>query len=275
MSETTLQKYISEVSNSILCPEEEKRLILIFKNKEPDWEEAQEKIIKSNMMFVVKTAFEFSTESQKALELISEGSLSLLESLNKFDPSKGFKFLTYASFDIRGRMLKHILKNNYYSALKISLKNVELAKKAKEYIENFHSENNCSPSSEQVAAFCQIDGSRGLLISELANSQIFSIQSTLDKDFDEKILQIPDDNAPMPYSEVSSKEMSSILNKIISKLSLRQQIIINKRFGLNGEEPTDLATIGEQLSLTKERIRQIEQSVLKLIRKELEESNQA
>jgi DNA-directed RNA polymerase sigma subunit (sigma70/sigma32) len=127
MSEKSLQQYISEIANSILPAEEERRLILIYLNQEPDWQEAQNLVIKSNMMFVVKTAYEFSNDSQRILELISEGNLSLLESLNKFDPSKGFKFLTYASFNIRGRMLKYMLRSCNFSALKLSLKNIELA----------------------------------------------------------------------------------------------------------------------------------------------------
>lgn len=270
--EKTFNRYVNQIKNQILLPEEETRLIIIYQNRSEGWEDAQEKIIKSNLMFVVKTAFEFSSDIQKVDELISEGNLSLLESLDKFDPNKGFKFLTYASFDIRGRMIKHISKNNYYSALKISVKNIDLAKQAKEFIESFKNENKVNPSVRQVAHHCQIEESKALLITELATSQIFSIHA-LSSDLDEikdRINEIPDNVGLKPDAKASSNEISSIIQKIIQSLPLRQQLIINKRFGLNGESPTDLATIGEELNLTKERIRQIESSVLKAIRKEIE-----
>lgn len=268
----TFNRYLNQIKNQILPPEEETRLIFIYQSRGEGWEEAQEKIIKSNLMFVVKTAFEFSSDIQKVDELISEGNLSLLESLDKFDPNKGFKFLTYASFDIRGRMIKHISKNSYYSALKISAKNIDLAKQAKEFIESFKNEHKVNPSVRLIANHCQIEESKALLITELATSQIFSIHS-LSSDLDEikdRINEIPDNVGLKPDARASSNELSSIIQKIIEKLPLRQQIIINKRFGLNGESPTDLATIGDELNLTKERIRQIESTVLKSIRKEIE-----
>jgi RNA polymerase sigma factor (sigma-70 family) len=270
MSEKSLQQYISEIANSILPAEEERRLILIYLNQEPDWQEAQNLVIKSNMMFVVKTAYEFSNDSQRILELISEGNLSLLESLNKFDPSKGFKFLTYASFNIRGRMLKYMLRSCNFSALKLSLKNIELAKKAKDFVDTYNLENNQNPSVEEIAKHCDIENNRALLIAEIAGSHIFSIQSVVEKDHEERALQVADESMRTPDKQINEKEMSSVIEKIISNLSMRQQVIIKRRFGLDGEGGKDLATIGLELDLTKERIRQIEQSTLKQIRRELE-----
>lgn len=267
---SNLDRLISEIKDSILPQSEEVRLILIFKNQEEGWEEAQEKIIKSNLLYVVKVAFEFTTEEVKVLELISEGCLSLLDSLIKFDPSKGCKFLTYASLDLRGRMLKHLAKNNAFSSLKISQKNIELAKKARIYIENYTSENGKKPNLSQIAEHCEIDEGRALLIVDLADCKIFSIQSTILHDDEEKLAEVKDENVVLPNENVARFEISSILHKIVANLPLRQQLVINKRFGLNGENVTDLASIGNELNLTKERIRQIEQSVLKVIRKEIE-----
>jgi RNA polymerase sigma factor (sigma-70 family) len=270
MSEKSLQQYISEIANSILPAEEERRLILIYLNQESGWQEAQNLVIKSNMMFVVKTAYEFSNDSQRILELVSEGNLSLLESLNKFDPSKGFKFLTYASFNIRGRMLKYMLRSCNFSALKLSLRNIELAKKAKDFVDTYNLENNQNPSVEEIAKHCDIENNRALLIAEIAGSHIFSIQSVVEKDHEERALQVADESMRTPDKQINEKEMSSVIEKIISNLSMRQQVIIKRRFGLDGEGGKDLATIGLELDLTKERIRQIEQSTLKQIRRELE-----
>ena len=265
-----LDIYLSEITNCIVSPEEESKLINIYQKRLPDWEQAQEKVIKSNLLFVAHSAFEMSNNQHKILELISEGNLSLLESLDKFDSARGCRFLTYASFDIKGRMLKHLAKNNYFSALKISLKNIELASKAKKFIESYRLENNINPSIKEIARYCEIEEPKALLISELAQSKIQSIQILIDFEDNEKLSEIKDENGVTPDYEVNSQQVSSILNKIIFDLPLKQRIIINKRFGLNGESETDLATIGKELNLTKERIRQIESSVLKILRKDLE-----
>ena len=265
-----LDIYLSEITNCIVSPEEESKLINIYQKRLPDWEQAQEKVIKSNLLFVAHSAFEMSNNQHKILELISEGNLSLLESLDKFDSARGCRFLTYASFDIKGRMLKHLAKNNYFSALKISLKNIELASKAKKFIESYRLENNINPSIKEIARYCEIEEPKALLISELAQSKIQSIQILIDFEDNEKLSEIKDENGVTPDYEVNSQQVSSILNNIIFDLTINQRIIINKRFGLNGESETDLATIGKELNLTKERIRQIESSVLKILRKDLE-----
>jgi len=271
MSKTALDIYLSEIKNNILTPEEEFELIRTYQNKHLGWEEAKDKIIKSNLLFVAKSAFEMTGDRQRASELISEGNLSLLESLDKFDQSKGCRFLTYAAFDIKGRMLKYLARNNYYSALKVSLKNVELANKARIFIKNCEYENNCRPSISEIANHCGIDESKALLIAELANLVIQPvIQVIAFEDEETKIYEIKDESNSLPDQEASNNSTSSILLKIVESLPLKQRIVINKRFGLNGESVTDLATIGEELNLTKERIRQIESSVLKIIRKELE-----
>jgi len=262
--------FISEVNNCILPPDEELKLIEIYQNRQEGWEEAQEKVIKSNLMFVVQTAFQFSTDKCKLQDLISEGSLSLLDSLNKFDRTKGCKFLTFAGLDVRGRMVRYLFKNNSFATLKISTKNIEFAKKTKDFIEEYSQQNNAKPSVKEIAEHLQIKESKALLIIEIAEGKIFSIQSNPDPSDDTKQVEVADESVNLPSFEVNAKEVSSILTKIITDLPIRQQLVINKRFGLNGECPTDLATIGEQLNLTKERVRQIEQSVLRLLRKEIE-----
>ena len=173
------------------------------------------------------------------------------------------------TFHIDGDDLRAIFDNKDYSEAG-RLKNIELAKKAKDFVETFHLERGQNPSVEEFAKFCEIDHGRALLISELAGSHIFSIHSVADVDYEDKVLQVADDSAITPDKQINDKEMSSVIEKIISSLSMRQQIIIKRRFGLDGEEGQDLATIGLELDLTKERIRQIEQSTLKQIRKELE-----
>ena len=103
--------YISEITNNILSPTEELRLAQIYKDRGPEWEDARDAVIKSNLLYVVKVAFEYSQDPVRVVDLISEGNIGLLDSLSRFDPSLGIKLMTFANKEIRGRMIKFILKN--------------------------------------------------------------------------------------------------------------------------------------------------------------------
>jgi RNA polymerase sigma factor (sigma-70 family) len=263
----SLQKYLTSIKSSILNPEEESSLIKLFKSKSKGWEDAQEKIIKSNSLYVVKLAYSFARKNEEVLDLISEGNLALLESLSKFDPNKKAKLLSYASFRIRGAMLAYRRKQSVFLNFKISEEINSLAKKTKEYILDYKLKHNQTPSISSIAKHCGIKENKAFLIAELAGINILSINATIEHEDKEIDLEYEDVEALNPFQEVDKAENSKIISKIIASLPLNRQIIINKRFGLNGEDFTDLATIGKQLNLTKERVRQIEKDIIQTIYK--------
>ena len=111
--------YISEIKDNILSPEEELRLIKVYQEKQTGWEEAQDRIIKSNLMFVVKVAFEFTNDPNKISDLISEGNIALLNALNRFKSDKGAKLISYANYEIRGKMARLFINETRLSYLNI------------------------------------------------------------------------------------------------------------------------------------------------------------
>ena len=262
--------YISEIKNSIVSPEEELRLAQIYKDRRSGWEEARDAVIKSNLLYVVKVAFEYSQDPIKVGDLISEGNMGLLDSLNRFDPSLGIKLITFANKEIRGRMIKFILKNNYFSAFKLSFKTRNEAHKVKAFFEDCLSTTGEKPSVEEVKKKFQINTYDAEMYLAMADSKTVSIDYSFETEGSILAIQIEDESVIAPDNILDQKQVSEIVLKIVARLPLRERTVINRRFGLNGEEPTDLQTIGLQFDLTKERIRQIEVSAIKKIQSEME-----
>lgn len=266
---TALSKYIASIDREELTREEEAKFVRIYRNKEEGWKEAQEKIIRNNLLYVVKLARNFSNDETVIFELISEGNLALLQSLNNFDPNKEAKFSTFATFRIRGAFYAFFRSHSRYRHFKISDNNVNLAKKARDFTEDFELNKSRKPTVDEIAKHCEIDRSKALLIAELAEVSTVPIQAEISYNDDSKQVEIADPTIKTPFTETKDKENSILIEKIIASLPLNHQIIVNKRFGLKGEDRTDLASIGKELNLTKERVRQIEKKSLQLIHDKL------
>jgi len=270
MMNRTYETYISEIKNQILDPDEEKRLIRVYQSKQEGWEDAQDKVIRSNLMYVVKVAFEYTSDPIKICDLISEGNMALLDYIDKYNPDLGTKLITYANLEIRSRMIKFITKNNYFSQFKISSITRYHANKVKKFYDEYFFIHGVKPSSELVQKEFNLDAHNAEMYLEMAESKIVSLDCSLETESGKKNAEILDEKAPNPANTLNEKQISDIILKIISTLPLRERAVINKRFGLNGEQETDLSTIGVEFNLTKERIRQIEFNVLKTIRKEMD-----
>lgn len=266
---TPLKKYISSINREELTKEEEAKFVRIYQNKEEGWQQAQDKILRNNLLYVVKLAMDHAKDESTILDLISEGNLALLQSLNTFDPNMEAKFSTYSTFRIKGAFYAFFRSNSKFRHFKLSDNNVNLAKKAREYIEDFELNNNRKPTINEIANHCKIDSSKALLIAELAEVSTVPIEAEINYNEDSKQIEIADPSAKSPFLETKNKENSILIEKIIASLPLKHQIIVNKRFGLKGEDRTDLATIGKELNLTKERVRQIEKRCLHVIQDKL------
>ena len=264
-----LSKYISSIGRLELSKEKECQLVKVYQNKEVGWQEAQDKIIRNNMLHVVKLAIAHSKNENIILELISEGNLALLQSLNSFDPNRETKLSTYSTIRIKGAFYSFFKSKSTLRHFKLSDGNLALAKKAKDYIEKLELEGLRKPSALEIARHCEIDYSKALLVVELAQASAVSIDAEIDIKENSKTLEIADSSVKTPFTETKDKENSAIIEKIIASLPLKNQIIVNKRFGLQGEDRTGLALIGKELNLTKERVRQIEKKSLQLIRNRL------
>jgi RNA polymerase nonessential primary-like sigma factor len=270
MTQTTI-KLISEIESKSLPIEEEKRLFKIYQNQEEGWFEAKNTIVHSCLLFVIKCANDCCSNPEKIEDLISEGVMGLMEAMDKFDNGKDVRFLTFASYSIRGKIFKYLSKTKY-NAFYVSQDTGRLVGKIKNYIDNFQSKNEYAPSREQIMKQFDLDDLAVAYFLELINVKDFSLDcctfedSLVSRQFEDKAAIIPD-------NALNKKESQIILEKIVDNLPLKQKIVISKRFGFNDGERKDLASIGEELALTKQRVAQIEIQALKTIKREIKKQN--
>jgi len=263
--------YISEIKDKILDPEEETRLIKVYQERQKGWEEAQDKVAKSNLMYVVKLAYEFTTDQNRLSDLISEGNVALLDALNKFKIDKGVKFISYANYEIRGRMARVFINESRLGYLNIPKRTRIKINKIHKFIEDYKLKHGDKPSINQICKEFDIKNYTAVLYTETLDLKNFSLNDSAFSSVDQrKESVIEDEKIQSPDQELDFKQKSSVIKKIIESLPKRDQYVINKRFGFDGDEPQDLASIGRELNLTRERIRQIEAAALKAIKKEMD-----
>ena len=270
MTETT-KKLISEIESKPLPLEEEKRLFKIYLNREEGWFEAKNIIVHSCLLYVVKCANDCCPNPDKVEDLISEGVIGLMEAMDKFDENKEIRFLTFANYSIRGKIYKYLSKirfNTFY----VPQETARFVGKIRAYINNYQVQNEVAPTKEQIMKHFDLDDLDAAYFLGLINIKDFSLNYSVSDDHPISE-QVKDICITLPDDSLSKKESQAILEEIISKLPAKQKFVITKRFGLENNEREDLASIGKELALTKQRVAQIEFQALKTIRKEIKKQN--
>jgi RNA polymerase primary sigma factor len=225
--------------------------------------EAKEKLIISNLRFVVSIAKKYQGYSIPLSDLISEGNLGLITAIEKFDYKRGFHFISYAIWWIKQSIMKAISDKSRMVRLPMNRTN-ELMHIWK-FIEEFTKNNGKKPTEEVIAKNMNMNRKDVKKILEMSQSHSslddlyfdennHGEKNLCDSYFSEKICH--------PEDYVIKNTLQEGIDKILSKLPDREKRIIEYRFGLNGEEPQSLSSIGDKLHLTKERIRQIEEWAL-------------
>jgi RNA polymerase nonessential primary-like sigma factor len=267
----TIDKFISEIKSEPLSPEEELRLFTIYQNRKQGWQEAKDTIINSCLLYVVKCANSYQPNQNKVEDLISEGVLGLLDAFEKFELNNGARFLTFATFSIRGKMLRYLSRSCFNSAFSVPPEVAKMASNVKNYIEEWEDKHKQTPSINQIRIHFSIDDQMLSYTFALIKAKCFSLDYGFDNE-SESPIEIEDSNCANASLELQRKESRTILEEIVSNLPLKQKLVITKRFGLNNTERKDLASIGEELALTKQRVAQIEIEALKTIKREIKKS---
>lgn len=264
MERDSLSIYLDEINKiPLLTAEQELELI---KKVASGSKSAKNKLVEANLRFVVKTAKEYMNRGIEFEDLIDEGNAGLMQAINHFDPNAGVKFISYAVWWIRQSIMKALYEYGHEIRLPMNraneLVNIE---KARKMIGENKTEN------EQVIEISNILGLEKDVVRNLMNvsremKSLDSPMSNTDSSSDTIGDLISDNRYKNPETEVIEESLHNDIEEALSNLSEKEEKILRLRYGLNGREPMSLKEVGDEIGLTKERIRQIEKHAISTIR---------
>lgn len=227
-------------------------------------EKAKDELIKSNLRFVVSIAKKYQTSGISLLDLINEGNLGLIKAAEKFDPDRGFHFISYAVWWIRQSIMLAISQKA--SLIRLPLNRTADLQKIERVHKKLENKFGREPSASEIAEELDMDNEE---INHLRNitQDFVSLDSTLGDSEDTTLLDmIVDPKADSPDEQVFEESLSNSLNEVLATLTDSEKEILSMRYGLNGYEPMSLQQIGDKFNLSKERIRQIEKKAIRRLR---------
>lgn len=260
------QLYLNEIGFSpLLTAEEEVHYAKLALSGD---ESARKKMIESNLRLVVKISRRYLHRGLPLLDLIEEGNLGLMKSVEKFDPDRGFRFSTYATWWIRQTIERAIMNQTRTIRLPIHvLKELNVyLRAARQLTQKLDHE----PSPEEIADMLDVPIEDVEKLFCL-NDKVTSFDSAIGHEDGKSLLDtIPDENSINPAVLLTDENLRSQIEELLDELTYNQRQVISRRFGLRGFEKATLEEVGEEISLTRERVRQIQVEALKALRKHLE-----
>lgn len=226
--------------------------------------EGRQRMIVCNLRLVVKIARRYVQRGMSLLDLIQEGNLGLMRAVEKYDPEKGFRFSTYATWWIRQNIERALM--NQTRTIRLPIHVVKELNVCLRVSRHYLRDHDQAPSPEQIASRV------GKPVQEVqrllaVNERVISIDSPLQSGQEQSILEaVPDDPDAVPMAILQEEEVRQHLDLWLLKLTARQSEVIARRFGLLGFEGGTLEQVGMEIGLTRERVRQIQLEALERLR---------
>ncbi len=260
--------YLKEIGFSPLLTAEEE--VYYARLAQKGEEAGRKRMIESNLRLVVKIARRYMNRGLALLDLIEEGNLGLIRAVEKFDPERGFRFSTYATWWIRQTIERGIMNQTRTIRLPVHiLKEINIYQRAARHLAQ---KLDHEPSPEDVAnlldkPIADVKKMMGL------NERVTSVDAPMDSDPDRSLLDaIPDESVVSPEKLLQSEDMQVQIVEWLNELNDKQREVVERRFGLRGREISTLEEVGADIGVTRERVRQIQVEALKRLRIILEKS---
>ena len=258
----SLDKYLQEIGREeLVSPEEEVELSQRIRKGD---QKALEKLTRANLRFVVSVAKQYQNQGLSLPDLINEGNLGLIKAAEKFDETRGFKFISYAVWWIRQSILQALAEQS--RIVRLPLNQVGSLNKINKALSQFEQKNERSPSNEELSEMIDIPQDK---ISDTlrVSGRHVSVDAPFVEGEDNSLLDvIPNDDSPMADRGLVNESLSTEIERSLQILTTREREIIKSFFGIGCQEMT-LEEIGERLDLTRERVRQIKEKAIRELKK--------
>ena len=260
--DSSLTWYLDRINRiPLLSREDEDRYARLARGGD---ESAKEVLIKSNLRFVVSIAKKYQTSGISLLDLINEGNMGLIRAAERFDPDKGFHFISYAVWWIRQAIILAISQKT--SLIRIPLNRTADLQRIESVSKMLEHKLGRSPTPSEIAEEIDMDDDEVNYLKSISQDFISLDASTGDSDDTPFMNIVEDKQADAPDKRLLEDSLHEALEEVLATLTDSEREIIRMRFGLGDYQPMSLQQIGEKFNLSKERIRQIEKKAIRRLR---------
>jgi RNA polymerase primary sigma factor len=259
----SLEKYLQEIGKvELISPEEEVKLAIRIKQGD---QRALDKLTKANLRFVVSVAKQYQNQGLSLPDLINEGNLGLIKAAQRFDETRGFKFISYAVWWIRQSILQALAEQS--RIVRLPLNKVGLTNRIQKAYSTLEQEFEREPSAEELAELLELDIEEVSSTMGIAGRHV-SMDTPLSEGEDNTLIDVMENpNAERAETNIEHKEsLKQEIDRSLRTLTERQKEVICFFFGIGVDHPMSLEDIGEKFNLTRERVRQIKDKAITKLR---------
>lgn len=266
-SSKAFTQYLVDVRaiKSFETPEEEYQCAIKAFNGDAD---ALNELVERNLKFVISVAKQYTNSKVQLEELVNEGNYGLIEAAQKFDPTRGFKFISYAVWHIRKNVADYM--NKYSRTVRIPINRITELNKLKKEMSALEQKNERPIAAQDLVGLegsdLNFDNINMLLTLDTMSISSLDTPFTNESDSGSMIDVIENANSLGADHLVNDNDLQSLMDSIMTSLNSRQKEIITLTYGLNGEEPLSLVEIGEKVDMSREGVRQVRKKALRIMK---------